>query len=327
MSRCCVFAVLALAACSDVYELGIQGPVSPMAVGSAGTFMLQYGLFWDCKTDRVWRCGSGNFNHIASVTEISVDAPTLLSATLEPNYEIKVRALAAGTPRLTATGIDIHGERQTASRTLYLLTPQEAVLTHEGACAGEPLGATVAVPVNAEVSFFPEVKNGTTTLYTDGLVLPADNGALLPMAGAPPFRYKAPSMPTLTQVKTLLEKPFSIPVRVYEPSQLDGITLKMMKPGPYYRSNIYTAQLVLHVMGDRVCQDPDPAPVRVVNNLTPDVCVLRETSVASSAVAPNPQEGATLPLVYLEPRAAGVCRIALSIKGTSVASTFELPVM
>jgi hypothetical protein len=322
-------ATLLLGGCSDYYSLGLQGPVPPMAVGATAVYRLQYALTWDCKPDRFTRCSTGNPNAITQTTEVTVDDPALLQATLQSDGQIVVRALAAGDTTLRANGIDAHGKPQSVSRKFYLLTPEEAVLSTDDLCGSAPLGSARTVLTNQVLPLAVSVRNGTTQLHAEGLPISLDRGGLLPAPSGKPFDVLAPAAPTVTTVKTLLAKPFSLTVRVYQSSDIDGIALRPTAPGPYRQSEIYILGLDLLVAGDRVCQLPDPGTTRTVQVLTPDLCLLRSTSSLTASSEPPfaQQEGGSLTAVYLHALKPGTCQIQLSLKGTSVSSMFSLPIV
>lgn len=321
-----VVAALLAAGCGDYYSLGLQGPVPPMAVGATATYRLQYALTWDCKPDRVTRCNNGNPNAITQTTEVSVDDPALLQATLQADGAIVVRALAAGDTTVRATGIDVHGKTQTGSRKFYLLTPDEAVLTTNDLCSSAPEGSQRTLPTDQVLPLAVTVRNGTTELFAEGLQIPLDRGALLPAPSGKPLDVLAPATPVLTTVKSLLRKPFSLPVRVYRPADIDGIALTPSATGPYRPPAIYILRLDATVAGDRICQIPDPPVTRTVNILTPDLCQLRPTPAVTADPPFATQEGENLSAVYLQTLKAGTCQIQLAVKGTAIASTFSLPI-
>lgn len=320
-------ATLLLGGCSDYYSLGLQGPVPPMAVGATAVYKLQYALTWDCKPDRFTRCGAGNPNVITQTTEVTVDDPTLLQATLQADGGIVVRALAAGDTTVRASGIDLQGKPQSASRKFYLLTPEEAVLSTDDLCSAAPTGSARTVLTGQVLSLLPSVRNGTTELYAEGLQIPLDRGALLPATSGKPLDLLAPTTPTVTTVKSLLPKPYSLPVRVYQSDGIDGITLTPTTAGPYYKPEIYRLRLDLTVGGDRVCQLPDASITRIVNILTPEICLLRTTPEVTADPPFATQEGSSLLMVYLQTLKPGTCQIQLSLKGTSVSSMFSLPIV
>ena len=171
------FLACGLFACADYYELGLQGPRPPMAVGATATYQLQYTIAWDCKPDRFTRCGVGNVNAITQTTAVRVDDPSLLQATLQSDGKIFVRALSAGTTGSLTDGIDASGKPQSASRTFYLMTPtRRSWIPMTRATWRRRPARAPSLPVKCCGS--ATVRSGTTTLHADGLAIPLDRGAL-----------------------------------------------------------------------------------------------------------------------------------------------------
>jgi len=327
MARALLGLLLTPAGCYDLYSLGIQGPPPPLAVGSTASYVLQYRKTFDCKSDRVVRCGAGNFDAITQTTEVIVDNPAILQATLQPDQQIVVRALAAGTSRLTAAGINAKGETVRADKTFSVLSPQQAVLDSNDLCAQSKEGMVRTVPVNGRLELTASVRNGGTELFSDGLSIPLDAGALLPgPAGSSPLTLQAPAMPTQTEVTSRLDMPYRLPVRVYEPSQIDGITLTPISPGPYRRQVTHTLRIDLLVQGDRVCQLADPPQERTVTILTQDTCVFRDGNDVTSMGTGFTFSGRNLSAVYVVSGKVGTCTLRTTVAGSALTSDFDLPI-
>lgn len=314
-----------LAGCSDIYDLGIRGPSGLLAVGASAVFKLQYGKLYDCVSDRVVRCGAGNANSIVQTTAISVDEPSLLAATLAANGDIAVRALAAGKVKLSATGIDAAGKTQSESRDLYLMTPDSLVATLPGPCSNAPEPKTWTVPVGASVPLELVVKSGTNTLFADGWMPSLDPGALTLVSGTYPFVLQAPAAPVETQVKIGLAVPFMLPVRVYEPAQIDSVWLAARKPGPYVPNQDYVLDFAPALGGQPLCQEAMPQTVVSVSILTADLCSFWVGDGQSAMLLPSPQEGATLRAITLRVHnKPGTCRVQASIAGGITSPVLEL---
>lgn len=316
-----------LAGCYDVYDLGIQGPSSMLAVGANAIFHLQYALFFNCTTDRVLRCGAGNYNQIVQTTAVSVDDPRLLQATLAANGDIQVRAVAAGTAKLSATGIDAKGNTQSESRTLRIMTPDGVSPILTGPCLTAPMPTTWTVAVGSDLPLEMVVKSGTNELFADGWMPNIDPGPLTLLSGSYPFRFKAPGTPIDGQVKIGLPSPFSLPVRVYAPSQIDSVWLSARKPGPYIPNQQYPLDIAPAVGGKPICQEAMPQTVVSVSILTPDLCVFQTGDGQSVMNLPSPQTGATLRSISIVVlNKPGTCRVQASLPTGSATTTIDLPI-
>lgn len=314
------------AACYDVYDLGLQGPTQPLAVGASATYVLQYSKFFDCRSDRVVRCGAGNYNQITQTTSISVDDPSRLMAVLAVNGDINVRALSEGTVKLTATGIDAKGQTQTESRSFYLMPPQSATVNLPGSCISVAAAQTLTVPVGADVPLDLTVRSGTNALYANGWMPAIDAGQLTLLSGTYPFSFKAPSTPTDTQIRIPLQQPFALPVRVYDPAGIDGVGLYVRTPAPTYNPGTeYVLDMPLTVGGVPICQEPTVLPVRSVSILTPDMCSFWTGYGGTVMILPSPQESMDLRSVrVMLVNKPGVCRIGAGLKGMAMTATVEM---
>lgn len=320
------FLACGLFACADYYELGLQGPRPPMAVGATATYQLQYTIAWDCKPDRFTRCGVGNVNAITQTTAVRVDDPSLLQATLQSDGKIFVRALAAGTTKVSADGIDASGKPQSASRTFYLMTPDEAQLDTNDSCYLAPETSPRTVAAGQVLRFEATVRSGTTTLHAEGLPIPLDRGALLPAPSGNPLEVLAPTTPALTTVKTLYAKPHSLAVRVYAGSGIDGVTLTPKDAGPFRVPNMYTLRLDLLAGGERVCQIPDPPAPRTVTILTPELCLLRPVPDVTMDPLLSQQDGSYLSVVYVQTLKAGECQLQVAVPSLALSSVYKLAI-
>lgn len=321
-----LLAVWSTAACSNVYDLGLQGPVEPLAVSASATYVLQYSIFFKCTSDRVLRCGNGNYNQITKTTAVSVDDPSRLQASLAANGDILVRALAEGTAKLTASGIDLKGETQTESRTFSILPVQSAIANLPGSCLTVPDAKTLTVPLGSDIPLDLTVRNGTTALHATGWMPTIDPGSLTLVSGTYPFAFKAPLTPGDTQIQIPLQQPFSLPVHVYDPTKIDGISLSARRMGPYIPNTDYVIDVALSSAGKTICQESMPSPTRSVAILTPDMCVFWTGYGGSVMILPSPQEGVDLRTVTVQLLSKpGVCRLQAAIKGTAYTATLDLP--
>lgn len=317
--------LVGLAGCSDVYDLGLQGPSGLLAVGASAIFKLQYAKIFNCTSDRVVRCGAGNSNQIVKTTSVSVDEPSLLQASLAENGDIVVRALLAGTVKLSASGIDAGGKLQSESRSLFLMTPDSAVATLPGPCLNAPPPQTLTAPIGADVPLELIVKSGTNTLFADGWMPSLDPGALTVSSASYPLVFKAPPVPVETEVKIGLASPFVLPVRVYDPAQIDGAWLSARKPGPYIPNQDYVLDIAPSVGGKPLCQEAMPQTVVSVSILTPELCSFWVGYGGAEMILPSPQEGATLRAITLRlANKPGTCRVQAAIKGGAVGPVLEL---
>lgn len=315
---------LGLSACSDVYSLGIYGANGVLAVGASVTYVLDYRRSFDCRTDRFIKCGSGNMNSVTQTTEVRIDDPAIAQVVLQPDQKIAVRALKAGSTQLHASGINAQGQTVSADRFVTVMVAQEAVLDTVDICEQSALGVTHTVPVNATLNLTAVLRSGTQDLLGDGISIPLDRGAMLPgPLGSSPLTLLAPAMPTVTAVTSQLEKPFRLPLRVYDPSQVDGARLTPIKPGPYFRQDTHVLRLDLLVQGDRVCQLPDPPQQRTVTILTRDLCVFRNGNDPTSTGAGFVFEGPNLAAVYVTASRAGTCTLRTTVAGTPIMSDYD----
>lgn len=308
--------LFSVVSCADCWSLDLFAPPQPFAVGASTTIRYQWGRWYDCKPDpSLPLCAPdiGGGNRITAITEVKIDDPAIFGAEVTGADSVRLTALQAGETTVTVTGVDQSGASSSKGKKFTAVLPEVAELSHE--CFTLSPGQVYGFPTSTQVSFSIKISDGPTPLLTEGLVVPIDSGALVPVPGAGPTSFQTPAAPVRTALKTSLGRPFELPVQVYEPATIDAFTLLPATPDPQAVRSVVPVELRLQALGLDVCVEPMTPRAKSVVVATPGLCTLTEGTHSLARSLGATVDFTVTRVFFVKNLQPGVCQVDVSVDG------------